>query len=38
MKKVRVRLGSNSYHIHIGPGLLMQIGPMLKEIGFSDNW
>ena len=36
MKKVRVRLGSNSYHIHIGPGLLMQIGPMLKEIGFSD--
>ncbi len=36
MKKVRVRLGSNSYNIHIGPGLLTQTGPKLKEIGFSD--
>ncbi len=36
MKKVRVRLGSNSYNIHIGPGLLIKTGPKLKEIGFSD--
>ncbi len=36
MKKVRVRLGINSYNIHIGPGLLTQTGPKLKEIGFSD--
>ncbi|MFC1987847.1 3-dehydroquinate synthase [Chloroflexota bacterium] len=36
MQKVIVRLGSNSYNVHIGPGLLMQCGPKLKEIGFSD--
>jgi len=36
MKKVRVRLGSNSYDILIGPGLLMRTGVKLKEIGFSD--
>ncbi|MFC2022010.1 3-dehydroquinate synthase [Chloroflexota bacterium] len=36
MKKVRVRLGSNSYNIHIGAGLLTQTGAKLKEIGFSD--
>ncbi len=36
MKKVRVRLGNNSYDIHIGPGLLMQTGAKLEEIGFSD--
>jgi len=36
MKKVRVRLGSNSYNIHIGPGLLVQTGQWLKEMGFSD--
>jgi len=36
MKKVRVRLGSNSYNIHIGPGLLMQTGLKIKEIGFND--
>jgi len=36
MKKVRVRLGSNSYDIHIGIGLLMQTGAKLKEIGLSD--
>ncbi len=36
MKKVRVKLGSNSYHIHIGSGLLGQTGDRLKEIGFSD--
>ena len=36
MKKVRVRLGSTGYNIHIGPGLLTQTGAKLKEIGFSD--
>lgn len=36
MKKVRVRLGSNSYDILIGSGLLTQSGARLKEIGFSD--
>jgi len=36
MKKVRVRLGSNSYNIYIGPGLLAQTGAKLQELGFSD--
>ncbi|MFC2035290.1 3-dehydroquinate synthase [Chloroflexota bacterium] len=36
MKKVRVRLGSRSYSINIGTGLLMKTGHMLREIGFSD--
>jgi len=36
MKKVRVRLGSNSYEVCIGSGLLTQTGQQLKEIGFSD--
>jgi len=36
MKRVRVRLGNNSYNIHIGSGLLMQTGTRLQEIGFSD--
>ncbi len=36
MRKVRVGLGSNSYDICIGPGLLTQTGQQLKEIGFSD--
>ena len=36
MKKVRVRLGSSSYNILIGPGLLAQTGDKLREIGFSD--
>ena len=36
MKKVRVRLGSNAYNIHIGSGLLMQTGHLLEEIGFGD--
>jgi len=35
MKKVKVRLGSNSYEIHIGPGVLMQTGRQLKENGFT---
>ncbi|MFC2031857.1 3-dehydroquinate synthase [Chloroflexota bacterium] len=36
MKKVKVRLGSNSYEIHIGSGLLSKTAHRLKEIGFSD--
>jgi len=36
MKKVRVKLGSNSYNIHIGAGLLAQTGAKLQELGFSD--
>jgi len=36
MRKVRVRLGKNSYNILIGSGLLAQTGQLLKEIGFSD--
>jgi len=36
MRKVRVRLGSNSYEIQIGSGLLMQTGQHLKGIGFGD--
>ena len=35
MRKVRVRLGSNSYDICIGSGLLMQTGCWLKENGFA---
>jgi len=33
MKRVRVRLGSNSYDVHIGSGILEQTGQRLKE-----NW
>jgi len=36
MKKVRVQFGSDSYDIIIGPGLLMQTGARLKELGFND--
>ncbi len=36
MKRVRARLGSNSYEICIGSGLLALTGQQLKEIGFSD--
>jgi len=36
MRKVRVRLGSNSYEVQIGSGLLMQTGQQLKRIGFGD--
>ncbi len=35
MKKVRVKLGSNSYEIRIGSGLLSQSGHWLKESGFA---
>ena len=37
MKKVKVRLGSNSYQIHIGSGILIQTGHQLKENGFTGN-
>jgi 3-dehydroquinate synthase len=36
MEKVRVGLGSKSYDICIGAGLLMQAGAIIKEMGFSD--
>jgi len=36
MKKVRVRLGSNSYDICVSPGLLAQTGRLLKKLGFKD--
>lgn len=36
MKKVRVKLGSAGYYIHIGAGLLKQTADKLKEIGGSD--
>ena len=35
MRIIRVKLGSNSYEIRIGPGLLAQTGRWLKESGFS---
>ncbi len=34
MKKVKVRLGSNSYQVHIGSGILEQAGQQLREEGF----
>jgi 3-dehydroquinate synthase len=37
MKRVKVSLGSDSYHIHIGSGILDQAGQQLKEEGFSDS-
>ncbi len=36
MKKVEVRLGSNSHKIYIGPGMLTQTGHLLKQGGFTD--
>ena len=36
MREVQVRLGTSSYAIHIGSGLLMQTGRRLKENGFTD--
>ena len=36
MKQVKVRLGSNSYEVNIGSGLLMQAGHQLKESGFKE--
>jgi len=37
MKRVKVRLGSNSYDVHIGSGILIQTGHQLKENGFTGN-
>ena len=36
MSKVRLGLGSRSYEILIGPGLLSRAGQRLKELGFGD--
>ena len=36
MKRVKVRLGKNSYEIRIGPGILAEVGRQLTESGFSD--
>lgn len=36
MKRVRVRLGRNSYTVLIGTDLLVQTGNQLKESGFTD--
>lgn len=36
MNKVKLRLGRDSYDIHVGRGLLMQTGTELKKIGFND--
>jgi len=36
MRKVKVRLGSNSYEIRIGSGILSQLGFWLKENRFTD--
>jgi len=36
MEIVSVKLSNNSYDILIGPGLLMQVPTLLKDIGFSD--
>jgi 3-dehydroquinate synthase len=36
MKKIEVQLGSNSYDICVGSGLLKQTGQQLREVGFGD--
>lgn len=36
MRKVKVKLGINSYEVYVGLGLLTQTGRWLKESGFSD--
>ncbi len=36
MRKVRVRLGSDSYDVHIGPDVLKEAGHRLTESAFSD--
>ena len=35
MKKLKVRLGCNSYDIYIGPGLLSRVGHCLSQLGFA---
>ena len=34
MNKVRVNLGTNSYTVHIGDGLLAEAGPVIRQLGF----
>jgi 3-dehydroquinate synthase len=36
MKKIDVRLGQNSFSVHIGSGILNQTVQRLKELGYSD--
>jgi len=36
MKRVKVRLGNNSYEVNIGSGILSQTGRKLKENGLAD--
>ena len=36
MKKIRVKLASGGYNIHIGAGMLAETGQILKELGFND--
>ena len=36
MRKIKVRLGNNSYEVCVGSGLLTKTGQQLKGIGFSD--
>ena len=36
MRKIEVKLAANSYEIHIGQGIITQVGHQLREKGFSD--
>ena len=36
MNKIDIRLGQNSYSVHIGSGILSQTGQRLKELGYGD--
>jgi 3-dehydroquinate synthase len=36
VKKIEVRLGQNSYNVHIGSGILNQTGQRLKKLGYCD--
>jgi len=36
MKKVKLNLGSNSYYIHIGSGIIAEAGRMIREQGLSE--
>jgi len=36
MKRVKLNLGSNSYHIHIGAGIIAEAGRMIREQGLGD--
>ena len=35
MKRIKIRLGTNSYEVHVGSGLLEQMGRQLIENGFT---